>query len=636
MKRTTAAAFRLGPTLPGTHVITLPRRLSRAGGSGGRRLLSSPTTTATGVPPLPEAWAEHQKALRRLPVPELDQTLARYIDYVTPLLSQDEGQLARTRALVQEFARGEGGALQKELLALDRESPTSWLEGWWDTMYLTIRDPLPINVNPFFVMKDDPDRDSQLARAAGLANACAKFQRLVLTGRLAADLERTTPLDMSQYTKLLGAARIPHPSRDAMLYHPNSRHMVVLSHNHYYTVEIITEDGGVVPEKNIQRQLQLILNESGPFGSREPDIGVLTADWRDSWANMRSELISTHEDNRRTLNMIDSALFVLVLEPEAPKKGDDIAKVFLHGDMRQRWFDKFQVIVASNGTAGVNLEHTPVDGHTAIRLPAEISDLLKTSEGETNSTSVPRPQRLKWHLPPTVIKGIEKAEAVADELVSRTEIRSLEFNHFGKKFITSKKLSPDGFVQMAYQLAYYRLTGKTASTYESCMTKQFLHGRTETLRSVTKESVAFTKTFSAPQATAQEKEQSLRLAVKAHGERAKEAKEGFGVDRHLFGLKNLAYHKQQRLPNYSIPAIFQDTAYQVLSSSVLSTSNCGSDALTLFGFGPVVSNGLGLGYMIQNEKIPITVSSFQKQAMPYAQELEKSLLEMRQVLNVAH
>jgi len=50
----------------------------------------------------------------------------------------------------------------------------------------------------------------------------------------------------------------------------------------------------------------------------------------------------------------------------------------------------------------------------------------------------------------------------------------------------------------------------------------------------------------------------------------------------------------------------------------------------------VVSNGLGLGYMIQNEKIPITVSSFQKQAMPYAQELEKSLLEMRQVLNVAH
>jgi carnitine O-acetyltransferase len=108
----------------------------------------------------------------------------------------------------------------------------------------------------------------------------------------------------------------------------------------------------------------------------------------------------------------------------------------------------------------------------------------------------------------------------------------------------------------------------------------------QTLRSVTKESAAFTRTFASPDATPKEKEQALRLAVQAHGNRAKEAKEGFGVDRHLFGLKNLAYHKQQRLPGYTIPAIFKDKAYGVLSSSVLSTSNCGSDALTMFGFGP--------------------------------------------------
>ena len=65
--------------------------------------------------------------------------------------------------------------------------------------------------------------------------------------------------------------------------------------------------------------------------------------YRDSWASVRSELISSHGDNKHALEKIDSALFVLVLEPEAPAKGDDIAKVFLHGDMRQRWFDKLQV-----------------------------------------------------------------------------------------------------------------------------------------------------------------------------------------------------------------------------------------------------------------------------------------------------
>lgn len=44
------------------------------------------------------------------------------------------------------------------------------------------------------------------------------------------------------------------------------------------------------------------------------------------------------------------------------------------------------------------------------------------------------------------------------------------------------------------------------------------------------------------------------------------------------------------------PALFRTKAYaEILTQSVLSTSNCGSTALSLFGFGPVVSNGYGIG-----------------------------------------
>ncbi len=57
------------------------------------------------------------------------------------------------------------------------------------------------------------------------------------------------------------------------------------------------------------------------------------------------------------------------------------------------------------------------------------------------------------------------------------------------------KLSPDAFVQMALQLAYYRQYGEPCPTYESASTRGFLHGRTETVRSCSVDSVTFTKAF---------------------------------------------------------------------------------------------------------------------------------------------
>lgn len=42
------------------------------------------------------------------------------------------------------------------LQELAKESPTSWLEGFWNTMYLGWRDPVVIHINPCFVFEDDP------------------------------------------------------------------------------------------------------------------------------------------------------------------------------------------------------------------------------------------------------------------------------------------------------------------------------------------------------------------------------------------------------------------------------------------------------------------------------------------------
>lgn len=55
------------------------------------------------------------------------------------------------------------------------------------------------------------------------------------------------------------------------------------------------------------------------------------------------------------------------------------------------------------------------------------------------------------------------------------------------------KVSPDSFIQQALQLAWYKDQGYASATYESASTRGFLHGRTETIRSVTTDSRAFVK-----------------------------------------------------------------------------------------------------------------------------------------------
>jgi carnitine O-acetyltransferase len=61
-----------------------------------------------------------------LPVPALEDTLAKYLESVKPFLSEDE--LTKTAALAKDFGKpgGEGEQLQKVLLKRAQELP-NWV-----------------------------------------------------------------------------------------------------------------------------------------------------------------------------------------------------------------------------------------------------------------------------------------------------------------------------------------------------------------------------------------------------------------------------------------------------------------------------------------------------------------------------
>ena len=116
----------------------------------------------------------------------------------------------------------------------------------------------------------------------------------------------------------------------------------------------------------------------------------------------------------------------------------------------------------------------------------------------------------------------------------------LEFEDYGKMFITGNKMSPDSFVQMAMILAYYRLYGDFVCAYEPVLMKRFLHGRTEAMRSATQMGKLFVECWCSSYTSKQDKIQHLRDAVAEHSNLVKEAAKGGGVDRHLFALKCIA------------------------------------------------------------------------------------------------
>jgi len=160
-----------------------------------------------------------------------------------------------------------------------------------------------------------------------------------------------------------------------------------------------------------------------------------------------------------------------------------------------------------------------------------------------------------------------------------------------------------------------------------------LAGRTETVRSVSHESVKFAETWLDANSSREEKMSTLKAATKAHHERMSLCKEGQGVDRHLYGMLNIARWKLQSMPSlaFNFPALFKDPAFSKLTTSVLSTSNVSAPCFDLFGFGPVCSQGLGIAYNVQEDSLRINITSFQGEAKKYAEALTTSLREMHEV-----
>eukprot|EP01126_Amoeba_proteus_P047277 TRINITY_DN5387_c0_g1_i6.p1 TRINITY_DN5387_c0_g1~~TRINITY_DN5387_c0_g1_i6.p1 ORF type:complete len:284 (-),score=61.23 TRINITY_DN5387_c0_g1_i6:87-884(-) len=241
--------------------------------------------------------------------------------------------------------------------------------------------------------------------------------------------------------------------------------------------------------------------------------------------------------------------------------------------------------------------------------------------------------KLDFILTEDIVEAIENATMQFQKLAGTCHTNILHFTPYGRSFISKSKLSPDALVQACFHIAEFKLTGKIGSTYESAMTKKFYHGRTECMRVVTNELVDFLNIIADPSSVAIDQQKMLKIAIKSHVKRVQEAKSGQGVDRHLWGMNQIAKQRQIRLPGYSVPDIFSDVAWSRLRYDTLSTSNCGGYSLSSFGFGPVVPDGWGIGYIIKDKCMHFHVTNYdEKMCKTFVNYLEQALVDVAKLM----
>uniref|UniRef100_A0A3Q2ZVG4 Carnitine O-palmitoyltransferase 1, liver isoform-like n=1 Tax=Kryptolebias marmoratus TaxID=37003 RepID=A0A3Q2ZVG4_KRYMA len=278
-----------------------------------------------------------------------------------------------------------------------------------------------------------------------------------------------------------------------------------------------------------------------------------------------------------------------------------------------RWFDKsFSVVIYKNGKNGLNAEHSWADAPTVAHLweytlATDAFQLGYMEDGHCKGEverSLPPPQRLVWDIPSEVQAQICSSLAAAQTLADDVDCHVFPFRDFGKGQIKKCRISPDAFIQISLQLAYYRDRGGFCLTYEASMTRLFREGRTETVRSCSNESCAFIKALEGEE-TKEECRRLFRQASEKHQNLYRLAMTGAGIDRHLFCLYVVSKYLGVDSPFLK----------EVLSEPWrLSTSQTPIQQMELFdlknhpdfislggGFGPVADDGYGVSYIIVGE-----------------------------------
>uniref|UniRef100_A0A8D2JI60 Choline O-acetyltransferase n=1 Tax=Varanus komodoensis TaxID=61221 RepID=A0A8D2JI60_VARKO len=589
-------------------------------------------------------------------VPPLQQTLHMFLQCMKHLVSEE--QYKKTQVIVEKFgATGGPGELLQQKLLERREKLDNWVLNYWlDDMYLNNRLALPVNSSPAIIFARQQFQDANDQLRFRFPSVYFSLFLCPSSHALPVDFARGQlsghPLCMKQYYGLFSSYRLPGPTKDTLVAQksnimPEPEHIIVACNNQFFVLDVVINFRRL-SEGDLFTQLCKIVKMAENEEERLPPIGLLTSDGRTEWAEARTILVED-STNRDSLDMIERSLCLVCLDSPTGEELTDtnMALQLLHGggynkNGANRWYDKpMQFVVGRDGVCGTVCEHSPFEGIVLVQCIEHLFRHMKEGAKKLvradSVSELPAPRRLRWKCSPEIQGHLASAAEKLQRLAKNLDLLVYKFENYGKEFIKKQKMSPDAYIQVALQLAFYRLHGKLVPTYESASIRRFKEGRVDNIRSATPEALAFVKgmTDKKPPLRDSEKMQHFKDAIAAQTNYTILAITGMAIDNHLLALRELAREHFKELPD-----IFTDETYLTSNRFILSTSQVPTTMEIFCCYGPVIPNGYGACYNPQPEHILFCISSFKEcqetSSSKLAKALGESLMDMKELCQKSH
>lgn len=538
---------------------------------------------------------DNRAHLKPLPVPPLDATLPALGHAVSAVADADT--LAATERAIEDFQANQGPALQSalEVFAADRDAAnSSWLADRWLRDYLTVRTPLQTTSNVGFQINLRTET-SGLDRAVDIVRALALVHLKQADGSMPEEIDgRCNPLDANQWRCFNGALRIPRPDCDEVTFSElgtASRSIGVIVDGHVFDLRITDEQSRLASREQLRATLEALRTNADTAGSAAStgEIAEPALDARLSY--LGSAALTELPLPAETQATLRDQLFALHLIDDAQATDADLLRdlTFAPG---HAWVYKpltYEINLASN-FAAMHVEHSTVDGATLVEAVRRVQEAVDSDAPTAANADADATQADVAPLELSPVAPAEDASiAPAASIPTGDEyaVEIIEVPKLAKEELPFK-FSADAMSQLILSIAQQLTFGHIRAVYEAVDMREYKAGRTECLRAVTPEAVAFAKQLVAGKPTVE----ALQEALNAHRNWVIGCKTGRGIDRHLWAL-SFTSEKQSGAPL----ALLADPGVKAARTDFLSTTSIGSDAhIIRYVFAPTIPNGFGVNY----------------------------------------